>query len=67
MSASDLIAEYVTEPLELTSTELPGAAPAEPGANPLPGYQSLRGEEGRDRGAAPRRSGTGEAIDKRHA
>ncbi len=46
MSASDLIAEYVTEPLELTSTELPGAAPAEPGANPLPGYQSLRGEEG---------------------
>ncbi|MDZ8275277.1 serine hydrolase domain-containing protein [Microbacterium aquimaris] len=46
MSASDLIAEYVTEPLELTSTELPDPAPAEPGANPLPGYQSLRGEDG---------------------
>ncbi len=31
MSASELIAEYVTEPLELSATSLPGSTPAAPG------------------------------------
>lgn len=37
-TASDLLAEYVTEPLGLTSTVLPGPAPAPPPGSPLPGY-----------------------------
>lgn len=36
-SASELIAEYVTSPLDLTSTSLPGATPATPGSNSLTG------------------------------
>lgn len=37
MSAAELIAEYVAEPLELTATALPGATAAVPGENPLSG------------------------------
>ena len=37
MSASELIAEYVAQPLELTSTSLPGPAAATPGDKPLSG------------------------------
>lgn len=37
-TASELIAHYVTGPLGLTDTVLPGAAPAEPGADPLRGH-----------------------------
>ncbi|MBT2496250.1 MULTISPECIES: serine hydrolase domain-containing protein [Microbacterium] len=38
MSASELIAEYVTEPLELAATSLPGSTPAAPGDTPLNGH-----------------------------
>ncbi|MGP6178523.1 serine hydrolase domain-containing protein [Microbacterium sp. A196] len=37
MTASELIAKYVTNPLELTSTSLPSPAAAAPGENPLSG------------------------------
>lgn len=37
MSASDLIAEYVSDPLDLANTSLPGPSAAEPGDNPLSG------------------------------
>lgn len=38
MSASELIAEYVTEPLELAATSLPGSTPAAPGDTPMNGH-----------------------------
>ncbi len=38
MTASELIAEYVTDPLELTATSLPGPAPAAPGDDPMKGH-----------------------------
>jgi D-alanyl-D-alanine carboxypeptidase len=37
-SASELIAEYVTEPLGLSATSLPGATPAAPGDAPMNGH-----------------------------
>ncbi|MGW9157424.1 serine hydrolase domain-containing protein [Microbacterium sp. K22] len=38
MSASELIAEYVTDPLELSATALPGSTPSAPGDAPLTGH-----------------------------
>lgn len=40
LSASGVIAEYVTEPLDLAGTQLPRAAAAEPGDPALPGWVS---------------------------
>lgn len=37
MSASELIQQYVAEPLDLTNTSLPGREAGTPGANPLKG------------------------------
>ncbi|MCK3769228.1 beta-lactamase family protein [Microbacterium aerolatum] len=37
MNAAELIAKYISAPLDLAGTSLPGASPAEPGDNPLSG------------------------------
>ncbi|MDF2561821.1 MAG: serine hydrolase [Microbacterium sp.] len=47
-SASELIAEYVTEPLELSATSLPEATPAAPGDTPLNGHYLSTVEGGYD-------------------
>lgn len=47
-SASELIAEYVTEPLELSATSLPDATPAAPGDTPLNGHYLSTVEGGYD-------------------
>ncbi|MFJ2504098.1 serine hydrolase domain-containing protein [Microbacterium sp. NPDC087592] len=52
MSASELIAEYVTEPLELSATSLPGSTPAAPGDTPMDGHY-LSAVEGGFNCAAP--------------
>jgi len=38
LTASELIAKYVTSPLDLPDTALPGTAPAAPGDNPMNGH-----------------------------
>lgn len=49
MSASELIAQYVTEPLDLPNTSLPGSTPAAPGPNAaLKGHFMSAGEGGYD-------------------
>ncbi|MGO2748024.1 serine hydrolase domain-containing protein [Microbacterium sp.] len=48
MTASDLIAKYVTNPLELENTSLPSPAPATPGENPLSGNRLNAIEGGYD-------------------
>ncbi|MEU4014430.1 serine hydrolase domain-containing protein [Microbacterium sp. NPDC028030] len=52
LSASELIAEYVTDPLELTGTSLPGPTAAPPGDDPMNGYY-MPGVEGGYSCAAP--------------
>jgi D-alanyl-D-alanine carboxypeptidase len=51
--AADLYATYVTRPLGLSATELPDPAPADPGGDPLHGYESVRGADGAVACAAP--------------
>jgi D-alanyl-D-alanine carboxypeptidase len=46
MSASELIAEYVTKPLDLAGTSLPGSAPAVPGPGPAMEGHFLNAVEG---------------------
>lgn len=46
MTASELIAEYVTTPLELTSTSLPAPRPAPPGTGPVMKGHYLTAVEG---------------------
>ncbi|WP_417509394.1 serine hydrolase domain-containing protein [Microbacterium sp.] len=48
MTASELIAKYVANPLELTSTSLPSPAAAVPGENPLSGNRLNAIEGGYD-------------------
>lgn len=38
LTASELIAKYVTDPLDLADTSLPDPAPAAPGADPMKGH-----------------------------
>jgi D-alanyl-D-alanine carboxypeptidase len=53
MTASELIAEYVTEPLALSNTSLPGPTPAEPGTGPVLNGHFLNPVEGGYNCAAP--------------
>ncbi|WP_435748265.1 serine hydrolase domain-containing protein [Microbacterium sp. PMB16] len=53
MTASELIAEYVTEPLDLTGTSLPGSAPAAPSDGPVLKGHHLNAVEGGYNCAAP--------------
>ncbi|GAA1229696.1 D-alanyl-D-alanine carboxypeptidase [Microbacterium phyllosphaerae] len=53
MTASELIAEYVTEPLELTNTSLPSAAAAAPSTGPVMNGHYLTAVEGGYNCAAP--------------
>ena len=53
MTASELIAEYVTEPLGLENTSLPSAAPAAPSAGPVMNGHYLSAVDGGFDCAAP--------------